>query len=249
MITFKEIQLNIKGEQKIIQLGFPTTPEEFNKMYELRYLVYKEKDYIDENYFPEHKDIDDYDREKMCDYLIAKIDDELIGTIRLIKGSILPIKNDCFSFNDPDILKQIPDENKMEAGRLVIKKYDIRGQHLPRNLVLLGLMLLVVEYGLKNNIQMCYAFIKKSLKTKLDKLSAPIHYIEPYKIIYNKEPLKKYFNQVDNPVYPVYFLDSEMKKFIQKIFYKTSIFKKINENKYELKNNLYTKFLQKLKII
>lgn len=123
MRILKEIQLKLNNKDKIIFFGIPDNQQEMDEMHKLRYKVYSERNYIDKNCFKDEKEKDEYDENKSY-HFIAKIDDRIIGTARLITDHYLPTEKDCFKFNEPKKLKKVPRENRAEISRLIVDKYD-----------------------------------------------------------------------------------------------------------------------------
>ncbi|MEW5907685.1 MAG: acyl-homoserine-lactone synthase [Patescibacteria group bacterium] len=247
MKTIYQLQVKIGDKDKIINFGIPDNPDEIEKMYRLRFNIYSYKKYIDPKLFPDGIEKDEYDFKNKCTYFIAKLDDKVLGTVRLIKDEYLPTEKECFKFDEPEEMKKIPRNQRVELGRLVIIPPDKdRKIYLPRNLIMLFLINTLVTWGIENNIPAGYAFIKEKLKIKLNKLKAPIHLIKNYTQIYPKDGIiYGYFNQEDDKAIPIYFLTQEFKNFIDG---KSNMFKK-EGSKFILRENLYNKFLRLMKII
>jgi len=246
----RKLQLVINGETKVIRFGEAETEEELNKIFKLRYDSYSSKGYIDPARFPNGLETDDYDTRKDCRYFLAELDGKTISTIRIIFDKILPTEK-YFTFNEPREIKEIPRKNRAELGRLIVIPPDReKGIFLPRNLVMLFMFDMVIDFGINNGILGEYSFIKDNLHKKLQKMHAPIHSIFPHKQHYPDDGvIRGYFNQPENPVVPCYFITSEFKKFIDKIIRNSWIFQKKSETEFVLKTNLYTKFLKAMKII
>ena len=222
----KTITLKVNKENKVLSFGIPDNDEELQEMFKFRYKIYLQHNYISENL--DQKDIDEYDG-GLSKYFIASVDNRIIGTIRLIRDTYLPTEKDCFKFAEPQSIANIPSGNRAELGRLIIEKYSDK-IFLPRHLVLLGLLLCVTEYALENDLRGGYSFIKNSLKIKLDKLKFPFHSIENFEQVYNQKLLSNYFNSIDDPVWPIYYLTFEVNKYLNKIFSNKIFFKKVDNN-------------------
>jgi len=246
----KELQLVINGETKVIRFGEAETEEELNKIFKLRFDSYSSKGYIDSTCFPNGLETDDYDTKKDCRYFLAELDGKVIGTVRIIFDKILPTEK-YFTFAEPKEIKNIPRKNRAELGRLIVIPPDReKGIFLPRNLVMLFMFDVVIDFGINNGILGGYSFIKDNLHKKLQKIRTPIHPIFPHKQHYPDDGvIRGYFNQPENPVLPCYFITSEFKEFIDKIIRNSWIFRKKSETEFVLKTNLYTKFLKAMKII
>lgn len=247
MKTIYELQLKVNNEDKIINFGIPDNPDEIEKMHRLRFNSYSYRGYIDPKLFPDGIEKDEYDKNEKCIHFIAKLNDKILGTVRLIKDEYLPTEKECFKFGEPEEMKKIPRNQRAELGRLVIIPPDKdRNIYLPRNLIMLFLINTLVTWGIENNILAGYAFIKEKLKIKLNKLKAPIHLIKDYTQIYPEDGIiYGYFSQEDDKAIPIYFITQEFKDFIDK---KSYMFKK-EGHKFILRENLYNKFLRLLKII
>ncbi|MFH1900606.1 MAG: hypothetical protein ABIJ83_05050 [Patescibacteria group bacterium] len=243
-----QLQIKINNKDKIINFGIPDNPDEIEKMHRLRFNSYSYKKYIDPKLFPDGIEKDEYDKDGKCTYFIAKLDDKILGTVRLIKDKYLPTEKECFKFEEPEEMKNISREQRAELGRLIIIPPD-KNVYLPRNLIMLFLINTLVTWGIENNILGGYAFIKEKLRIKLEKLKMPIHLIKDYVQIYPKNGiLYGYFSQEDDKVIPIFYFTEEFKNYIDKIVNKSLIFKK-ETTKFILRENLYNKFLKLLKII
>lgn len=217
-ISFR-LRLKIDKNWQDIIFGIPDSENELNDMFNLRCKVYKKYNYLPNNI---KSDKDEYDDKSI--YFIAKIGSIIIGSVRLIKNKILPTEKDCFQFDEPLDMRKISRDNRGEVSRLVV---DWCGQNfLPRHLVMLGLIKCLVDYAYINNIDGGYGFIKDKLKKKLDNIKIPVHYIDDFKQIYNKNILKNYFNNESDKVWPIYYITSEIKNYIDSIFNNKLLFKK-----------------------
>lgn len=241
MKVLKTIDLKFKGELKSIFFGIPEG-DELKDMFKFRYANYLKKGYIESNNFGVEKD--EYDDGRSF-YFIAVIDSRIIGSVRLIKDEYLPTEKECFDFSEPESMKKVSRDKRVEMGRLIVEKYSDDYQ-LPRHLVLLGLIFAVVSFCRQKNYTGGYAFIKNSLKIKLDNLKFPIHYIENFKQIYNEGVLKKYFSNHQDIVWPVYYLIDEVSSYIDRIFGNKIFFKKHSEDHYRFRNNFLIKLFNAL---
>jgi N-acyl-L-homoserine lactone synthetase len=242
MKILKEISLELGKENKTIFFGIPDTDEELQKMYMFRYRIYLEHDYIIKN--KKEKDIDEYDDGRSI-YFIARIDNRIIGTVRLIRHEYLPTEKDCFKFQEPLEISKIPRIQRAELGRLIIEKYNDK-LFLPRHLVLLGLLSSTMDYALENNIKGGYSFIKNSLKVKLEKLRFPFHLVKDFKQIYSGGILENYFKDEKDPVWPIYYLAEEVTPYFDRVFNNWLFFRKENQKHFLFKNQFLFKILQKL---
>jgi N-acyl-L-homoserine lactone synthetase len=230
MKILKEIHLKTKRGNKILFLGMPNTNEELKEMFKLRYDIYSKLGYISKDSFPQKVEQDDYDNEKKCDYFIAKIDDQIVGSARLIQDYYLPTEKECFKFEEPPEMKNIPREKRGEIGRLIVSKRD--NNFLPPHLVLLGILDSIMRFSFQKDLRAGFSFVKKSLMEKLKKLRVPFHVIKSYTQIYSKKHLWGYFHDPKDPVLPVYYFRDEAKKYLNTIFNNNKIFKKIGKKEF-----------------
>lgn len=246
MKVFNKLEVGIDGDKKNIFFGIPDTKEELNAMYSLRYKVYSKKGYIDKVEFKEGMEVDEYDKENKCVYFIAKIDDKIIGTVRVISDDFLPTEKECFLFEEPDQIGKIPRNKRIEFGRLIAIPYDeSRSIYLPRHVVMLFLFKSVITYLIDNKVMGGYAFIKNKLKEKLEKIKVPFHRIKKYEQVYSEKGiLYNYFNQPDDKVIPIYFIVDELDGYIKKALNNRFMFTSTNKREFVLKNNFYNKLLK-----
>ncbi len=248
MKIFKKLGLMVGDENKIIYFGIPDSDDEIEEMHKLRYSIYSQKKYIEER---DHAlDIDEYDDGNRSTYFIAKLDNKIIGTVRLIIDDILPTEK-AFAFENPKELLKLGKNNRCELGRLIIRPYNKeKNLYLPRNIILLFLIYCIVLHSEDKNIYYGYSFVKESLLKKMKKLKIPITEIENFKQIYPEGAiLHKYFMQNHDKVVPIYFLTDNVKSYITKVVHRKKLFKKINQDTFILNDSLYNKFLRRIKIL
>ncbi len=247
MKILNKLILNYKNPITIL-FGIPTTDKELKEMFELRFNIYKEKNYIDPEQLKDNLDLDDYDKQNKCVYFIAKINEKIIGTARLIRDYPLPTQL-YFEFEEPSIMKTIPNDLKIEISRLVVAPPKISGSfYLPRHITMLMLFNTIAKYAKENNYIAGYAFIKSKLFYKLKTLKIPFYLIENYKQRYPKNGiLYKYFNDPDNPVIPIYYFLKDIEKYFNKLFSVKFLFDKKTENEIIMRNVwIYNTFLKLL---
>ena len=236
MKVFKKIIVPNNNNPIEIAFGVAETQEEKEEIYKLRYRVYVERErYITTQNIPVDKlEIDSYDREDKCIYFIAKVKEELVGTVRIIKMNPLPIQKNYYSFEEPEEMKKISDDKKFEIGRLISTgKY--KNISLPRHLVMLGLFDSILIYTKDKDIEAGYGAIKEKILRKISKLSIPFREIKKYKSIFienSEDPLDNFFNNPNDPVCPIYFLRSEAEQYFSRLFASSFLFKKTDKNKY-----------------
>lgn len=250
MEVYRSLKVCSKYICKTITFGEATAETEVNDIYHLRYAVYSKKEYIDKYKYKDNTEKDIYDEKGLCRYFIAKIDGRLIGAIRIIISDPLPTET-SFSFVEPEVISNIPRSKRAELGRFIIIPPDRNnGVYLPRGLVMLFLLDTLSSFGFKNNILGGYAFIKKSLEYKMEKRGLPFRKIPIYHQIYPRDGvLYNYFTQKEDPVIPIYFTTKDFLDYSESKIRSSSIFKKISNRDYILRNNLYTTFLKFLRII
>ncbi len=247
MKVLKKVDLKISNIKNTITIyfGIPDSSEELEKMFKLRFKIYSQKNYIESHKYTDQQEKDEYDTNNKCIYFIAKIDNHIVGSVRVIHDNPLPTEK-YYKFDKPD-LSHLAANQKCEIGRLVIDKYNpVEYTYLPQGIVMFFLISCIVDYTSKNNINTALAFIKTSLKNKMKKRKMPFHIIQYSDFQINEnDVLYKYFSQKKDPVVPVWFHLKDFKVYINKLLNNKIIFKKIDDNHYYLKNNLITNFIFK----
>jgi len=239
-ILFK---LKISSE-KLIYFGQPENMQEKDEMFRFRFEVYSRRNYIEDTNYPNKLEIDSYDLEGKCVYFISKFNDILVGSVRVIRDYYLPTEKECFKFEEPDQIKSIDRNERIELGRLIAVPPS-NNQYFPRHLIMIFLLYCCLLYAKENNIKGGYAFIKSKLEKKLKKINIPFKKILKYQQIYpSNGPLFKYFNDPNDPVIPIYYLTSEIDKwfsdFLKKYFV---ILKENNISVFILKKTKFNLFL------
>jgi len=239
MKVLSEIKISNKKDSIPIFFGIPTTEEEREKMFRLRYRIYVEKKHYIPGYLCKNDlEIDEYDKSNSCTYFIAMANNEMVGTIRVIRMNPLPIFRHYFKFKEPSVAKSIPWDKKIEIGRF-ISTGRVGEKFLPRHLIPLGLFWSVKEFAIENDIKMGYGAIKQYIYKKLDRINFPLKKIDQYKVIYKKgegDPLENFFTEED-PVIPVYFLKEEVDSYLEDLFKNSNVFEQVSRNKFIFKGN------------
>ncbi len=200
------------GKEKIV-FGIPTTEAELSAMFAMRYKVYSERGYIERNH--QESDKDQYDDDSHTTYFIAKISDRIVGSVRMIRTAKLPIEKDCFSFREPEQIQSIPRDKRIELGRLIATPYNQEQNiYFPRHAVMLGLFISMLRFARGEKIQGGYAFVKKGLYTKLQRVHMPIYAITSAKKIYGDGILYKYFYEGEE-VIPLFFLAKDVMRILR----------------------------------
>ncbi len=248
MIEKAKLDLFVGGSLQTIRFGIAESIEEREEVYRLRYKIYSERRYILPESFSSGIETDTFDQKVNTTYFIAKLDNRLLGSVRLIRAPLLPIR-DFFEFANPSFLDSISPNRQCEISRLVIDKYSDT-EYLPRNVVLLILIHVLLEYCKEEDIEVAFAFIKEKLQAKLRRLGIPLHTIESFTCVYPKSgPMWNYFNDESDKVHPSYFRSDALENFIDDTLEKRSIFEKVGADHFILRDTLYTEFLMLLKII
>lgn len=215
------------GKQEEVVFGVPGKEKE--DMFRLRFDIYSKKGYIDPKAYPDGLEKDEYDIEDKSLYLIAKIRDHVVGTLRIIKDDPLPTERDCFDFDEPEDMVSIPSENRAEMGRLIAKGSKVNGEYIPRHLVMLGLFSVALDIFEREDVRGGYSFIKESLEVKLEKLGVPFYRIDNYESKYKEGVLEGYFNQENDKVIPMYFLTETSKIYWENFVQFPFFFRKTEE--------------------
>lgn len=251
---YSAIKIWVPNFELPIEIGVLDTEEEKKKMYQLRYKIYVEKhNYIPKELITNGLDIDDYDKQGKCTYIIAKHNNQIIGSLRIINDDPLPIKDHYFSFIDKES-SNLPAEKMIEVGRLTsLGKSDFL-PYFPRHLIMLGLFFITGSYLEKNKVEVLYGALKKYIFNKFVKLSFPATLIKPYTSIFDatktNDPLKNFFNQPNDPVVPVRVLVKEGNVFMGDLFNGGLVFKKKNFNEYKYRGNfMFSLFVLKKKFL
>lgn len=247
MKIIRKLLVDRESETRVI-FGVPETSAEIHEMLKFRFKTYSRLNYINGNIYSSQIDFDRYDNLSNTFYLNAIVEKtgELFGAVRMINDSELPIFK-AFQFNNK---KGLPSNysRHCEIGRLIITKPQ--NLDLPRNLILLHMIHILLEEGVRNEIEIAYAYVKEKLLKKLELLRIPINVIPDYKLIYPTNGyMYNYFNSTKDPVIPCFFTEGELKEYIDSIIGKRSLFKKIDNETYELQSNIYTNFLKMMGVI
>jgi len=241
--------LTIRNKPDIdVYFGIPENEKELEQMFRLRFNIYKEKKYIDPIKFKDELDIDEYDTKNKCEYFVAKIEDKIIGSARIIKDDRLPTEL-YFNFETPYKMKSINPCNIIEISRLVVMPYKINNSYyLPRHIIMLFLFKTIMDYSKEKNYEVGYSFIKSKLFYKLRKLNFPFYVIDRYEQKYPIDGvLYKYFNDSSDPVLPIYYFRDEVEKYFDKMLGHRLVFYKKSDKEFIFKNMFIYKILLGLK--
>jgi len=249
MKTLIKFSAAYQGRNISVSFGIPVEPEEMEEMYKLRYQVYRDRNYIDSSKYANLAEKDTYDQENKCLYFIAKYEDKIVGTIRLIKDNILPTELD-FSFSEPGGIKAIDRPHRAELGRYIsIPLNRDKKIYMPRGMSMLIMFHMLADFALSNNIEGGYSFIKSKLEKKMSKRHFPFHKIDGYKLNIDKDnTLYNYFSNKEDLVIPIYYFSKEVFDYTNKLLDNRFVFKR-GGNAIILKNNIYTKLLAFFRVI
>jgi len=251
MIIKKNIQLK---NGIVISFGSPDNQSELDEMFTLRHQVYvKEKKYISSNTYSDDLDIDKHDKENHCAYFIAKINDKIVGTARVIQTNPLPTESDYFEFKAPKTISEIPPEHRAEIGRIISRPHQIVNVQVPRSIIMLGILYIIAEYGTEQGILGGYGSIKQSALQKLTSMGIPIKEIKKYKLIFepgkSDDPLTNFFSKEDE-VKLVYFKTLDVFKYLRNVLNNKKLFTQIDRMTFlfnEHKLTLFDKIIVRLK--
>ncbi|MFA5048192.1 MAG: hypothetical protein WC516_04185 [Patescibacteria group bacterium] len=205
------------GSIKKIEFGQPTGAAELSSMYKFRHDSYLRHGYISAGYFHDGLDRDVYDSTGRCVYFVAKVDKKIIGSVRLIVSDPLPTEKDCFDFVEPATIEAMPRDQRAEVSRLIVEKLD-SDVYFPRHLVMLGLISCLVDYAESHELLGGYGFIKDKLKNKLAKIKIPIGIITQFQQKYSKGLLHDYFNDPQDPVWPIYYSSRLLRDYLNLVY-------------------------------
>lgn len=232
----KIFTISNKKEQDI-DFGIAISKEEIQNVYSFRYMVYLEKGHICKK--KDQKDIDYFDEKKLCRYYIAKYNNNLIGTLRIIYSNPSPTKALFYEFTVPDKIANIKDENILEVGRLISRPF-VFSLKIPRHLIMIGLFHAIGVDQFNNKYQAGYGSIKKSVYDKLRAIGLPVNEITsalPRKII-NLRGVKNFFKESKDAPHPVYYIIDEVRDYLNGLFNNVLVFKKNSPKHYVLRSKI-----------
>ncbi|HXE72056.1 MAG TPA: GNAT family N-acyltransferase [Candidatus Nitrosotenuis sp.] len=203
----RKLNLLIDGKQYFnlsICFGVPNTNTELDEMYRLRYRKYREKNYIPE--LETEADIDQHDMSRKCRYVVAKIDGQIVGSVRLIVDDPLPTESYCFRFEEPPSMVNLARDRRAEVSRLVSGSKT----KIPEHLIVVGMISCLHDLAVQEGILGGYLYVKRSLFRILEFIGIPIHVIENAKMIYDDDYMRGYFYDLHDPAIPAYYFRDEV---------------------------------------
>lgn len=219
-------------------------PEVLQEAFRLRFLVYSQRGYLDRDWEAENlKDMDEFDESGDTVHFGALLNGELIAYIRGIPGPNFPMSV-FFNLENSEIYQKFGSDS-FELGRFVVKKPN-KGSFLPRNILFLFLLRQILRYCHDNGYKYSFAFITDRLKEKMTTLKMPFHEIDSWHLRYPRDgKMAPYF--YDRKITPVYFLESKFSRYLDRVFKKFRIIKKIDSQTFRLRTGFYTFVLKLLK--
>jgi N-acyl-L-homoserine lactone synthetase len=233
---------SIKIQASVLKKGADAT-----EVYKQRYRVYSRYGYLHESDFSSKKEADAFDK-KECTYVVAKRDERLVGSLRLIEATVLPIEV-YFKFKLP---KKALDklERRAEISRLIVERLHPADDLIPRNLIMLSLVQALVEEAMQRDIELGVAYVKQSLLRKLRRLRFPIHVISESKCVYPKNgPMAPYFYSKKDPVSPAYFYIDEVNAYLLSVFHGRFFAKSKEAHMFTLRKDMFNSMLSALGIL
>ena len=188
-----------------MKAGYPETKEELDAMFRLRAEAYRKEGYV-----TAESDKDKYDLENKCVYFIAKLNEKMVGTVRLVIDDPLPTEL-AFDFEEPEEIARIPRNKRGEISRLIVVEKGMN------HLISLNLFKAMFEFGKEYDYLGGYASVKDSLVQILSAIRAPLYRISPATLKYDGSLLHGYFYEGDEEVVPVYYLRDKAAEFMEKM--------------------------------
>jgi hypothetical protein len=218
-------------ENTEIKFGIPTTEEEKDEMFRFRYESYIEHKYIEPRPEYNNRDIDEYDNRDNTYYIIAKIDDSVVGCCRIIKDDVLPTRKYCYEFDEPVDIAKISIDKRGEVSRL-IARYPVE-KILPPHIILIGILYVSLRIADMYNVEGGYGFVTEYLFRTLKKVRIRAYEINPHKLIYNQGYMNGYFYDQNNRIIPIYYKTKEIQSDVERVMSLFISFKKIEIINYE----------------
>lgn len=179
-------------------------PEELEVAFRLRQAVFEEEGFIDPQRYRGRTFRDDFD-DVSAHILVWTAAGELIGTTRFVLPTSLGFPTEhFFAFDRPEV----PRARLGEFGRLAIAKAHRGGARTP----MLGLVKMVYEVILEQDISHVYAFMAPRLVSSYNALGLVSHRIRlgvpSVEMLERRSPMRPYFESQE--IVPVLFSLREM---------------------------------------
>ena len=169
-------------------------PHDLEEIYRLRYDVYcNECNYLPSDNYPDKREIDRYDNHSVHFKVIEKVNNNIIGTVRLVSSdpSGLPIEHDFGLGPENGFLTR---ENTLEISRLVVKK---NYRKIKNHGALLGILKAIFHYCNQNNYRYLVAAIDKNVFNMLKRFGFSFEILAPSKFYMGSESVPVRIN-LDN---------------------------------------------------
>ena len=98
MIIYLSLNIRIQKSNETIFFGIPEGKKELDEMFKFRYKSYLRHNYIDKN--NSERDVDEYDNGRSS-YFVAKVNDKLIGTARIIRDNFYLPRRTALDLRNP----------------------------------------------------------------------------------------------------------------------------------------------------
>lgn len=200
-VKMKEIKMKIASPIPL-KVGYLETDEERKAMFQLRADVYKKEGCI-----TTENDIDQYDLDNKCVYFIAKLDEKLIGTARIVIDDPLPTEV-YFDFEKPEDMARIPRNKRGEVSRIV---NVVKGMN---HLVSLSLFQAMIDFAKENDLLAGYAILRTGFVDTLLSIGVPIHPITSATLKHSEGLLHNYLH---GNILPIYYFRDEAAEFMGKM--------------------------------
>lgn len=230
-----------------IVCGVTSLPSDIEKVYAQRFRVYTAYKYIDPAKFPANAEHDAFDAHST--YVVAKRGERVIGSLRLIHGTSLPIHK-YFDFTEPASFSQIPTVERAELSRLVVERLQPVDVDIPRNIIMLMLVKVVTDEARQRGLRIGYAYLKASLIRKLRLLRFPYQLIDSYACTYPETGfMHPYFSDAGDSVTPGYFFLDEVENYLDYFFVQQHLLERTDDRSYALKHDAFNGVLKMLGIL
>lgn len=227
--------LTLQAKTHQVSFGVPTTNDEFQAMYALRYKVYHEELGYGQ-VGPNETDKDQFDRQGEALYLIATIEGVIVGCLRIVTTQVLPTER-FYEFHKP-----FPKTQKGDWGRLISRPHWFGFEDLPRGVISTGLLLASLALSEEKGIIHGYGTMKKRAYKKIHSRGFPVKVLTPKRLIgmkgINGDPLQNFFSPTD-PVVPLTFNLIDSKKFM--VVLKENYFQNTETNIWKIPEKVSTK--------
>jgi N-acyl-L-homoserine lactone synthetase len=230
-----KILFTLQDKKRIIHFGIPLSNQEYKDMFQLRYRVYYEEMRYGETGL-NITDKDQFDMDGEVLYLIAKIEEIVVGCLRIVTNSQLPIER-FYRFK-----KAFPTSNKGDWGRLISRPHWFGYTDLSRGLISTGLLLTSILLSDQKNIKYGYGVMKQRAFKKIKSRGFPVQVMHPTETIgiagIDQDPLQNFFS-IDDTVVPLSFNLLESKKFM--LLLQENYFEEVHTNYWRIPEKVSVK--------